>query len=137
MIPIVCIDDKNGTMFNRRRQSQDRLLRSDVLREAAGRRLWMNAYSYRQFAQEEGGTITVEEDFLQRAGAGELCFVEGLPLLPHLERMEGLILYRWNRVYPADTRLDLPVGEAPWTLLSREEFPGSSHERITKEVYGR
>ena len=137
MIAVLCIDDNNGLMFNRRRLSQDRALRADLLREAGGRRLWMNAYSRRQFGAEGEGLITVDEDFLARAGAGDLCFVEGAALLPHLARMEGLILYRWNRVYPADTRLDLPVGEAPWTLLSREGFPGSSHERITKEGHGR
>ena len=27
---IVCLDDKNGMMFNKRRQSQDKLLRSDI-----------------------------------------------------------------------------------------------------------
>ena len=34
MIAVVCIDDKGGMLFNRRRQSQDRLLREDLLREA-------------------------------------------------------------------------------------------------------
>lgn len=134
MIPILCIDDAGGVLFNRRRLSQDRALRADVLREAAGRRLWMSAYTRRQFsggAEEEN--LTVDEDFLTRAGEGELCFVEGQPLSPHLQRMEGLILYRWNRRYPADTYLDIDL--TALRLQSREEFPGHSHETITKEVY--
>ena len=131
MIPVLCIDDNNGLMFNRRRLSQDRALRADLLREAGGRRLWMSAYSRRQF--EAGAEITVDEDFLQKAGAGELCFVEGAALRPYLGRMEGLILYRWNRRYPADVYLDLEL--SAFRLCASEEFPGHSHDKITKEVY--
>ena len=35
-------------LFNRRRQSQDRLLREDLLREAGGGPLWKNGYSAKQ-----------------------------------------------------------------------------------------
>ena len=31
MVLIVCVDDHNGMMFNHRRQSQDRILRADIL----------------------------------------------------------------------------------------------------------
>ena len=72
-----------------------------------------------------------------QAGPGELCFVEEPPLLPWLDRLEGLVLYRWNRRYPADAWLDVRPGPPGWTLARREEFSGHSHERITKEVYTR
>lgn len=132
MIAIVCIDDKNGMLFNHRRQSQDRLLRADLLQEADGRRLWMNAYSAKQFSPLPGNAQTAE-DFLEKAGTGELCFVEDQKLDPYTERLEGLIVYRWNRRYPADLFFTLPLDT--WTLARQEEFPGSSHEKITKEVY--
>ena len=135
MIAIVCVDNRNGTLFNGRRQSRDRLLRRRLLDRLDGRRLWMNAYSYRQF-REDGlpeGRLQVAEDFLSRAGAGDVCFVEGLPLRPWLHKLEGVVLFRWNRDYPADARLDLDL--AGWTLVSREEFPGASHPTITEEVY--
>lgn len=48
---------------------------------------------------------------------------------------EGLIVYRWNRTYPADLFLTLPLEQ--WTLVRQEEFAGSSHQNITKEVYTR
>lgn len=134
MIAIVCIDDKGGMLFNHRRQSQDRLLRADLLREAAGRPVWLNAYSARQF-DDPPENLRVAEDFLDRAGRGELCFVEDRDLSPWLGKLEGVILYRWNRTYPADLRLTLPL--EGWALERREEFPGSSHEKITKEVYRR
>ena len=52
MILIVCVDDHNGMMFNHRRQSQDRILRGDILELAEGKILWMDAYSKKQFVEE-------------------------------------------------------------------------------------
>ena len=134
MIAAVCVDDNNGMCFNHRRQSQDRLLRADLLREAAGGPLWMNAYSAKQF-KESPEALLVAPDFLAQAGPGALCFVEDQDLTPWAEKLEGIILYRWNRTYPADLRFTLPL--AGWRLARTEEFPGSSHEKITKEVYTR
>lgn len=134
MIAVVCVEDSGGMLFHRRRQSQDRALRADLLEEAGPRPVWMNGYSLRQFQPTPPG-VRVAEDFLECAGAGELCFVEDRDLQPHISRMEGLILYRWNRKYPADLYFTLPLEE--WELERREEFAGSSHEKITKEVYHR
>lgn len=135
MIPVICVDDRGGIFFHRRRQSQDRFLRERVLKDAAGSRLWMNAYSRRQFLEADSYMITVDEAFLEKAGPGDFCFVEGLPLLPWEERIERVDLYRWNRSYPADVWLDLPLDAPPWKLADMEEFAGYSHERITKETY--
>ena len=55
-------------------------------------------------------------------------------LLPLTDK---LVIYRWNRQYPADMRWDVDPAEAGFTLTERHEFPGSSHETITKEVYVR
>ena len=134
MIAAICIDDNRGMLFNRRRQSQDRLLREDLLREAAGGPLWMNAYSARQF-KDPPENLRVSPGFLAEAGPGELCFVEDQDLSPWTERLEKLIVYRWNRTYPADTWFTLHL--EGWRLERTAEFAGSSHEKITKEVYVR
>ena len=130
----VCIDDRGGMLFNRRRQSQDRLLRQDLLREAAGGPLWMSPYSRGQFS-DTSEQLRAEEDFPRRAGAGELCFFEDVDPAPWLEAAEEVILYRWNRTYPYDLKLDLCPEEAGFTLAEKTEFAGSSHEKITREVY--
>lgn len=135
MIAVICIDDRGGMCFNHRRQSQDHILRQDLLAEARGRTVWMNAYSLRQFASPPAN-LRAAEDFPDRAGRGELCFFENVDPAGCWERVEGLVLYRWNRVYPAGLRLALPLGDG-WVLERREEFAGSSHERITKEVFVR
>ena len=134
---IACVDDRDGMAFHQRRQSRDRVVRQHILADAAGARLWMNARSARQFAPEEQGLLLVAEDFLDRAQAGDFCFVEDRSPAPWLDRLEGLVLYRWNRRYPADAWLDVRPGPPGWTLARREEFSGHSHERITKEVYTR
>ena len=133
MILAVCIDDRNGMLFNGRRQSQDRVLREDLVREAGGGPLWMNAYSAGQFAKED--PVTADEDFLEKAGPGDACFAEGPAAAEALDRAEKLVLYRWNRKYPAG--LYCTIGLSAWKLERREEFAGSSHEKITKEVYKR
>lgn len=132
MIAIVCVDDKGGMFFNRRRQSQDRVLRSDLLREVHGCPLWMNQYSAKQF-KTLPENVCVAEDFLEQASDGDFCFVEDQDLTPWSSSLEGLILYRWNRVYPADVFFTLPLQQ--WSLVRQEDFAGSSHPNITKEVY--
>lgn len=127
---IVCIDDRLGMCFMGRRQSKDRLLRADMLELTGGAPLWMAPYSARQF-EEAAENICVAEDFLSRAGAGEYCFCE--TNLPE-ENIENIVLYRWNRHYPSDQTFPQALLECR-TLHERKEFPGSSHETITREVY--
>lgn len=132
---VICvIDDGGGMLFNHRRQSQDRVLRQRILARANGHRLWMNAYSYGQFS-EEAQQITVSERFLQEAQPGDYCFVEDQPLLPASDRIESVILYHWNRRYPSDFRLDLPLAAHGWEKIACAEFAGSSHTCITEEIY--
>lgn len=134
---IAAVDDNNGMMFNKRRQSQDRILREHILSLSQETRLWMSPYSLKQFSKEMEENwedrIRTRDDFLNSAGEGDYCFVEDADLLPYLEQIEEIILFKWNRVYPADTYF--PIDYASWKLMKTEEFAGSSHEKITKEVY--
>lgn len=127
---IVCVDDNYGMMFNHRRQSRDSLLISDVVEMAGDYGLWMNAYSAKLFEDED---VLVEEAFLLRAEEKEFCFVEDQLLQPYLDKVNEIILYRWNRKYPADFYLDLDMSE--WKKMDEKEFAGSSHEKITRERY--
>ena len=135
MIVITCADHRCGVLFHHRRQSQDRLLRSRVLSLSAGHLLWMNHYSFRQFEKDirSDRSICVDENFLAKADVGAFCFVEGSPLRPWLRQIERIVLYRWNRDYPADTYLDIDLSD--WSLVSCIDFPGSSHPTLTEEVY--
>lgn len=133
MILIVCLDDKNGMMFNKRRQSKDASVRADIAAEAQNGVLWMNGYSAKQFTDIQGLDIRVDEDFLEKASMGEFCFLEGEGASQAESRIEKLIIYKWNRLYPADVRFDVDIDG--WKLEKTSEFAGNSHEKITKEVY--
>lgn len=133
MIAAICLDDHLGMLFNGRRLSQDRCVRSDLLTHLQGQKLWLNAYSARQFSDSEQENLHIAEDFLGKAPDGAYCFVENQALAPYFDRLEGLIIYRWNRVYPSDVRFDLDL--SGWKCVERQEFPGRSHEKITKERY--
>ena len=128
MTLIVCLDDRNGMSYNGRRQSRDSALCRDVEELSCGR-LLVNAYSQKLFP---GADIC--PDPLKAAGTEDFCFVEDIDVSPFLEKANRLIVYRWNRHYPAD--VVFPQGELEkWQLTERIEFPGSSHEIITREVY--
>lgn len=140
MILIVCVDENGGLMFNQRRQSQDRVVRADILQMVGTRRLWMNRYSAGQFQQElmeQGCCISVDEAFLEKAAPGDFCFLENVSAAAAESQIETLILYKWNKKYPADFKLDISLSEGKWTMEREEKLQGFSHEEITKEVYRR
>ena len=140
MIVIACVDNNMGMLFNQRRQSQDRVLRETILQRCEGHKLWMNSYSYKQFEKQavnKDVTICVAEDFLTRAEAGDYCFIENADVANCSDKIEQIILFFWNRDYPTDFYFTVPVHSKPWRLVSREDFCGSSHEKITEEVYSR
>ena len=124
---IICLDDKNGMMFNKRRQSKDSAVRADIAAEVGADTLWMNPYSAKQFDDTPELNIQVDEEFLKK---GDWCFAESAAggVSP-----EQIIVYKWNRVYPADVHFDLDL--SGYKLERTAEFAGSSHEKITKVVY--
>lgn len=89
MILITCVDDAGGLLFNKRRQSQDRILRKEILAQTSGQKLWMDAYTAALF-EGETASIEVAEDFLQKAGLGEYALLEDREATPYLDRIEKL-----------------------------------------------
>lgn len=127
---ILCLDDRNGLLFNRRRLSSDKAVCRRVAENAQGK-LWMNSYSAKLFADYE---ISVDEEFLRKAEAGDTCFVETLDFAEVAEKIESITIYRWNRAYPADIRLPEQL-LAQWHMSAPVDFPGNSHDTITEEKY--
>ena len=135
MIVAVCLDEHGGVMFNHRRQSLDRELRARLLREAGEKHLLLNSYSASQFTEEDLARLEISEDFLDKAGPGDYCFVEDRPVCPYEEKIEKLLVFKWNRIYPSDTHFDIDLSCGSWRLIESSDFPGYSHEKITLEVY--
>lgn len=147
MIVLLCIDDNNGMLFHCRRQSRDRALTEHILNLTETTKLWISPYSLSLFSEGDSsglfvettktssGRFLVDEQYLLKAGPGDYCFVEDKEIAGFTDRIEKVILFKWNRVYPADTFLSLDL--SLWRLTETEDFAGYSHEKITKEIYQR
>ena len=125
---IVCLDDNNGMMFNKRRQSRDRVLVENVLEFCKGEKLYTNEYSAKLFPEN---TVEMFES-IDNIEDG-YCFAENFTV--NEEYVEEIIVYKWNRLYPADTYFNIEPEK--WNLVETVEFEGSSHEKITRERYVR
>ena len=88
-----------------------------------------------QLIEEGTAQIQEAEDFLEKAGEKDYCFVENLEIENFRDKIEKIILCKWNRKYPGDFFFTIDVNDGSWKLKGVEEFSGSSHEKITLEVY--
>lgn len=132
MIVILCLDDKKGMMFNNRRQSKDKLVIQDILKLVDGKKLFISSYSESLFQGLESNLI-IDDNFLNNATKEDYCFVENNNLKDFSEKIEKIIVYKWNRIYPSDLKLEIPIQD--WNLIDSFEFAGNSHDKITREVY--
>lgn len=119
-------------LFNHRRLSRDRRVCEKILDYSNKKELWMNAYSRKLFTNlTDINNIQVDEEFLDKSQS--ICFVENQDITPYLPKIDTLVLFRWNRDYPADFFFTVDLSQ--WNLISTEDFEGTSHEKITMEVY--
>lgn len=132
MILIACVDDKMGLTFNHRRQSRDALLCRDVLSLVQDRPLWMHPYSVSLFP-DAPETIIAVENYLSKAGTDDFCFVEREDISPYTAAVHTVILYRWNRHYPADTYFALDWKQ--YQKIETVSFQGKSHPEIIREIW--
>ena len=135
MIVIACVDDNNGMLFHQRRQSRDIALYNHILQLTEGKRLLMNEYSAKQFLKEEHQNVIVQSNFLDIAQEQDYCFVENTEISKYGNDIQKIILYRWNRVYPADYYFQFPINKYIWKLQKVTAIKGNSHDMITEEVY--
>lgn len=126
---IITVENRNGMLFNHRRVSRDQKISERILAYCKEKRLWMNAYSAKLF--ENNPQIRVSETFLEQKDA--ICFVEDQDVTPYLPEIDTILLFHWNRDYPADFFFTVDLSE--WNRIHQEEFAGKSHEKITMEVY--
>ena len=127
---ILCIDERRGMMFNQRRQSRDRVLIDDMLAYIGDETLCISPYSSSLF---EGKTnVRVVKSF-SKANAYTYCFIEDADPCALAENVDEVVLYHWNRHYPADRYFQMDLRD--FTLTETVEFAGSSHEKITREVW--
>ena len=128
MTIFICLDDRGGIRFNGRRQSRDIRVLEDMAARVTGE-LWITPFSGKLFHMAGIPCHVMGDEPM----TGEAIFLEEIPSEELLAQADTLTVYRWNRHYPADVRFDADLSS--FTLQRTENFPGSSHETITKEVY--
>ena len=131
----ITVDDRMGLAFNKRRQSRDKALIADLC-DTTGGSILVSGYSAPLF-DEHADRITVVDDPLAQCHDGGCCFVEMTHLSDHLADISKLTVYRWNRLYPSDKKLDINPVECGFKVISEREFVGNSHDKITKVIYGK
>ena len=127
----ICVDKKNGMMFGGRRQSKDRVQRAEMLSMVGIRRLWVSSYSSSLFNNCDN--VVVDDDFPLKASRDDYCFIEDVTI--DVGACDSVIIYNWNRFYPSDTSFNVDLVSLGFKMVSKRDFVGYSHERITEEIY--
>ena len=136
MILICCIDNNYGMTFNNRRQSRDREVIKDIASHFTGRMICMEGYSAPLFDGVPAIKTEVQENMFSNTIENEIYFAERNLPDPGVLRPDTVILYHWNRHYPAQTYFNMDLLNG-MRLISTSEFVGNSHEKITKEIWKR
>ena len=125
----ICLDDRNGLKFNNRRQSRDSAVLEDIRRQLTGS-LLIDIFS-EKLIREAGIPYVLPPE------TAEDFFAEDIPSDEILDKTSKLVIYRWNRHYPSDVRWEPDLAGMGFILTETTEFAGTSHEKITREVYER
>ena len=129
----VCIEKSGGMLFNSRRVSKDSGVQQKLLEFVGNGNICLNEYSSKQFTTTDH--LKVSEDFLSVATDEDICFIENVAI--PMDKVTQIYLFQWNRDYPADTYFDYNLKELGFKKVRSEDFAGSSHKKITLEVYQR
>ena len=142
---IVCTDSRGGMMFNKRRTTSDVVVTADILRECGDGRLLVAPYSEKIFKNAEaegyatngGAAYTVSDDPVGDAGELDTVFLEERSARARLADIDTIIIYNWTVIYPFDYSFDIDPRAEGFVLSEQYDFPGYSHDLVTKEVYTR
>ena len=145
---ILCADERFGYSFNHRRQTSDREMVRDLKRRLGSEadRIRVNAYTERlllrngyfspeEAARREASPAPAGSAFLKNADdASGWVWTENVDLKGLYHTIDELLLYVWDKRYPADLLFpeQLLAGLRP---AETAEFPGYSHDLIRVEHY--
>ena len=134
MTVFVCVEDRGGMLFMKRRLSKDRELLSDVEKTVGDGILYISDFSEALFSESDISVMSVSNP-LESAGDGDFVFIENLALSESLSKIKKLVIYKWNRKYPFDFSIDITPDKCGFRLKESCDFKGHSHDKITKELY--
>jgi hypothetical protein len=127
---IMCVSRNGGIAFNNRRQSRDEQVCKDMIMLSNGK-LFVEEYSSGLF--EGVADVRICDD--SKKSGDQYYFAERK--MPDMDEqsVSEVVLYHWNRDYPADHFFDMDLGK--FHLQETMEFEGKSHECIRREIWTR
>jgi len=135
VILIACVDDNYGLLFNGRRVSKDETVIKKLLETIGDNKLWVSQYTSSLFQKEDCKSILIDDALFKKAAENDYCFIEGAVPDEIKNQVKKLILFKWNREYPSDTKFEMDLSS--YKIDQACEFVGKSHKKITMEVYSR
>ena len=130
---IVCIDLENGMLFNNRRQSKDKILIEHIYKLIGNKKIWISDFSRDLFEEDKYNLFEIE--CFEKIKENDYVFIENISPKILEDRINEIIIFNWNRKYPADLYFDISLEN--WKLESEIEIEGFSHEKITQKIYKR
>ena len=128
-----CIDNQGGLTFFGKRLSRDHALIRTLQELCPTERILFSPQS--QLLFEENERFIASDSYLTMATEGDICWVE-FDEIP-LEKAEEVLLFCWNRKYPADRFFQRVRLEESFVKTKFLQFQGSSHDKITLEIFRR
>ena len=132
---IICLDDNRGMLFNNRRLSRDQRVFDDIASYLEGD-LHITPFSEKLIA-DSGLNYKLCDFNVTQSPSDSFYFIENISIKEHLDKIDRLIIYWWNRKYPSDVKLDFEPTEYGFKSVSAFDFVGKSHEKITREIFER
>lgn len=142
---IFVLDQKNGMMFNHRRQSFDQAIIKKVAKdvnEVEGR-LWLSDYSKELFASYDVNIMPLEEFNLTAINDNDVVYVENIDvdleeMIADKEMSVELNFYRWDKVYPSDKKMTFTKELLDaFFVKDSYELSGETHDVISVEVWSK
>ena len=134
---IVCLDNHMGMCFNKRRQSRDRAVIDTISSIVGENKLYISEYSMPLFEQSNLALLASDNYLDEAVVMNGIAFSERESVDGFINKIDKLYVFLWNRDYPSDFVFPMNVLSAAMTKTEIYDFVGSSHEKITLEVYER
>jgi hypothetical protein len=142
MNAIFFVEDRMGLSFNGRRLSRDRVLTSRIVDATSSSSLFVSKFSAELFDLSCTPQIVIlgNGDGAEIFANGKLSFSSNDFILTEDQDIpdgliSGIYLYKWNRKYPFDRRLEIDF--TYFNLVKSTDFVGYSHDCISEEIYER
>ena len=99
----------------------------------SNKKIWINNFSKDLFEDYNLDNLIIDDEFVNKMGKYDYCFIENISPDKIENKADKIIIYNWNRKYPADLYFNINLDN--WILEKETDFIGNSHDKITQKIY--